>query len=120
MLGYTIGMAIDTELSWYGDKIVKNVNSGTIVALIKSGNLVKRTAKLLSPVDTGLLRSSIYQRLYKSRLTEEIYTKTEYANHVEFGTKTKRAQPYMRPALKDNIKNIENIFITEENKAIGK
>ncbi len=113
-------MGVSTELSWYGDKIVKNVNSGTIKALIRSGNIVKATAKLLSPVDTGLLRSSIYQKLDKPRLTEEVYTNTEYASHVEFGTKTQRAQPYMRPALKDNIKNIEKIFIIEENKAIGK
>ena len=137
---------MDTELTWYGDKIVKNVNAGTIKALIRAGNLVKSSAKLLVPKDTGNLSASIVKALHKPSLTETISTNSEYANYVEFGTgrfaengkgrKTPwvyedekgvghwttgmKAQPYMRPALKNNIKNIEKIFIDEEKRAIDK
>lgn len=111
-------MAVDTELTWNGDKVIKNVNLGTIRALVKSGLLVESTAKILTPVDTGNLRSSIARETDVSKLEEIVYTNVEYAKHVEFGTKHQDAQPYMRPALQDNIRNIEKIFIEEERKAI--
>lgn len=113
-------MAVDTELTWNGDKIIKNVNSGTIKALIRTGNIVHADAVLLAPKRTGVLKGSIRKELLKSKLQEIVYTKLEYAPHVEFGTKHQKAQPYMRPALKQNIKKIEKIFMDEENKAIDK
>jgi HK97 gp10 family phage protein len=116
-------MALDTELSWYGNKVIKNVNSGTIVALIRAGNLVQSTAKLLVPVDTGDLRGSIVKALNKPQLTETVSTNKEYAPAVEFGLRSNPnypIQPFMRPALKDNLKKIEKIFIQEENRAIDK
>ena len=114
---------MDTELTWYGDKIVKNVNAGTIKALIRAGNLVKSSAKLLVAKDTGNLRASIIKELHKPSLTETVSTNSEYAFAQEFGRPdllNYTFTPYMRPALKDNAKNIEKIFIDEEKKAIDK
>lgn len=119
-------MALETELTWNGDKIVKNVNSGTIRALTRSINLVQGTAKLLVPVaqkNGGTLRGSIVKAVDRAKLKAVVSTNTEYAPYVEFGLRSNPnypIQPYMRPALNDNIKKIEKIFIDEENKAIDK
>jgi HK97 gp10 family phage protein len=116
-------MAIDTELTWNGDKIIKNVNTGTIVALLRSQNLVRSTAISLVPVDTGNLRGSIVSALDKSKLKSTVSTNSEYARPVEFGKRSQPnypMQPFMRPALNDNISKIEKIFIDEETKAIDK
>jgi HK97 gp10 family phage protein len=114
---------VDTELNWFGDDVIKNVNSGTIKALIRSGTIVKNEAKLLVPVDTSNLRGSIVKALNKTALTETVSTNVEYARYVEFGLRSNPnypRQPFMRPALSNNIKNIEKIFIDEENKALDK
>lgn len=82
---------------------------------------IQKNAKYLAPVDTGKLRNSIKT---KSQITQEgveaqVYTNTEYAPYVEFGTgqrgsesnidrpagvsykadwKGQSAQPFMTPA----------------------
>jgi HK97 gp10 family phage protein len=137
---------VDTELTWNGDNVIKNVNAGTIAALIRAGQIVKTDARLKVPVDDGILRGSIVKELDRSKLTETISTNMDYAAYVEFGTGRfaeggggrstpwvykhpkfgfirtvgQKPQPYMRPALKENIDKIEKIFISEENKALGK
>lgn len=113
----------DVDLKWYGDSVIKNVNAGTIKALIRATNLVQADAKLLAPVDTGDLRGSIVKAVDNSSFTGTVSTNKEYASYVEFGLRTNPnypVQPYMRPALNDNKKNITKIFIEEENKAIDK
>jgi HK97 gp10 family phage protein len=64
---------------------------------------VQRGAKQRCPVDTGRLRSSITEALGEDSqgLVARIGTNVEYARHVEFGTVRMRAQPFLRPALKD-------------------
>lgn len=71
-------------------------------ALRRVAFLVERTAKIRCPVDTGTLRSSIHivwTRDGQGRLAAEIGTQTEYATHVEFGTRRQPAQPFFRPAI---------------------
>lgn len=63
---------------------------------------VQRNAKSLAPVDTGVLRSSIKG----NAKDHEVKTKTKYAVHQEFGTSRMKAQPFMRPALKKEEKNL--------------
>ena len=116
-------MAVDTELIWNGDKIINNVNSGTVKALIRATNLVQSTAKTLVRVDTGNLRGSITKNVDSSSLIGTVSTNSEYALAQEFGRKDLPKYgftPYMRPGLNDNKKNIEKIFIDEERKAIDK
>ena len=126
-------MALETKIEWNGDKIIKNINSGTIKALIRAGSLVKSSARLNITanhnVDTGNLRASIVNALDKPRLTEKVFTTAEhlkdvtdvsYGYYIEFGTKYFKPSPFMRPALNDNIDKIEKIFISEENKALDK
>lgn len=70
------------------------LREGLLKVAIKIGN----QAKALAPVDTGLLRNSIEAQ---STGDEEarVGTNTEYAQHVEFGTKSQSAQPFLRPAV---------------------
>ncbi len=122
MLGYTIGMAIDTELSWYGDKFIKQVGQHTIIALIKATNKVQADAKLIVAKDTTALEGSIVKSVDKVRLVGEVSTNMEYAFAQEFGRPDLEKYtytPYMRPSLKNNIPYITKTFIEEERKAIG-
>jgi len=117
-------MAKDTELTWNGDKIIKNVNAGTIKALIKSANKVQADAKLRVRKDTTNLEGSIVvSKKYLSRYTIMVLTDSKYAFAQEFGRpdlKEYGFTPYMRPSLKSNEGYIERTFIEEERKAIDK
>jgi len=113
-------MAVDTTLEWFGDKKKKDINLGTIRALIRASNLVQADAKLLVPVLSGSLRGSIVKAVNSNDLKATVSTNEEYASAVEFGTRYQKAQPYIRPALNDNLDKIRKVFITEESKAIGK
>jgi HK97 gp10 family phage protein len=63
--------------------------------------IVETHAKLLAPVDTGTLRSSITVDEV-TPLEAIIGPHTDYAEHVEFGTSRMAAQPYLRPALDEH------------------
>lgn len=62
---------------------------------------VQNSARILCPVDTGRLRSSI--KSAEGRDAEGFYvevgTNVKYARFVEFGTSRAHAQPYLRPAF---------------------
>lgn len=59
--------------------------------------LIESSAKELSPVDTGLNRSSIHA-VRESYLKWRVGVNTEYAVHLEFGTVKMPAQPFLFPA----------------------
>lgn len=97
---------------------------------------IQKNAKYLAPVDTGKLRNSIKT---KSQTTQEgveaqVYTNTEYAPYVEFGTgqrgsesninrparvsykadwKGMSAQPFMTPAYlhAENTREVEQEIV---------
>lgn len=125
------------------DKILKDVKTlkqakNLKLAISKATAIVESQAKNLCPVDTGNLRSSIHSQTIDEGLTGKVYTNTEYAPYVEFGTGQRgissgyeksnelglsyradwagqEAQPFMYPALKQNKAKI-NTMIKE---AIG-
>ena len=57
-------------------------------AVNKATQLVHGQAKALAPADTGLLRESIHMQVKDTGKAVEgrVYTNTEYAAYVEFGT----------------------------------
>lgn len=63
---------------------------------------IERDAKIMAPVDTGNLRSSISTALSgdgrAASMTAEVGPTASYGIYVEFGTSRMRAQPYLFPA----------------------
>lgn len=111
---------------------VKNISPELIKAMNKGGGLVSGRAKYRCPVDTGYLRNSIHihpAEVIGNAVTVIVYTATEYAGYVEFGTgmrggypyptginlsydqeyKGQVAQPYMMPALLESKSQINDI-----------
>lgn len=69
-------------------------------------------------VDLGTLRASIAV----DRVTAEeaiIAPHTDYAEYLEFGTRTMAARPYMRPALDDSTDEIYDAFEQVVQELIG-
>ena len=118
-------MALESKVVWNGDKKKKDINSGTIKALLRSGNIVQAATKLNltanKSVDTGNLRSSIIKAIDENKLEEVISTNVVYAAWVEFGDKSTAYQgkPYMGNALRDNKDNILKVFISEGKKSVN-
>ena len=68
------------------------------------------------PVKTGRLRASIQVLPERKRgLLQRVGTNVKYAPHVEFGTSTQEAQPYIYPAYRAMVpkivKRLEQIII---------
>ena len=102
---------------WYGDKYIKSVSDAKRMGLTGAAMVVQGSAVLLSPVDTGNLRSSINFKV-ESEDEARVGTNVDYAPHVEFGTKKMSAQPYLRPALDNNRNQIEKMIADAISKAV--
>ena len=104
-------------LSGLGGDIKESARKG----LERGAKKIQKNAKMLAPVDTGNLRNSIKtnSKTELDKVEAQIFTNTEYAPYVEFGTgergresdidrpegisykgdwKGQTAQPYMTPA----------------------
>lgn len=73
-----------------------------------AGLLLEGAAKNNAPRDLGTLIGSIRSR--NDDETATVFTPLEYAPYQEYGTRKMRAQPYMRPALDKNRKNIISLY----------
>lgn len=112
-------MAKDVELKWYGDRKKKQMNSAMIKTLHRGINVVDGAVKLRTPVDTGLLRSDNISSVDESKLIAQETNKTEYAPHVEFGTRYQSAQPFLRAGLIESSKKVIQIANKEAGDALG-
>ena len=94
--------------SWMGS-ISDEIADEVINAVDKSTSNVHKGARFRVPVDTGDLRKSITKEMNSSRTNPEgeVYTELEYGDDVELGTYKQRAQPYMFPALEDELPKFE-------------
>lgn len=79
----------------------------------EAARMVQRSARDIVPVGTpestgvkgyvgGTLKASIQVNHLPKQQSSVVYTTTEYAPYVEFGTRKMRAQPFMRPAIEVN------------------
>lgn len=78
-----------------------------MAAVIRKGAMdIQRDAKILAPVDTGNLRSSISTDYTgdgrHGTMTAEIGPTAHYGIYLEFGTSKMRAQPFLFPATDRN------------------
>lgn len=83
------------------DKLLNGQDGPVAKMLARRAVQVERLAKILCPVDTGRLRSSIAWRFDRDArgLFAAIGTNVSYAAPVEFGTSRQRPQPFLRPAI---------------------
>lgn len=98
--------------------------------------VVESQAKALAPVDTGSLKTSISHKVDEVRKEATVGAAEDYSIYVEFGTglyaengngrkdgwaykdemgkvhftRGQKPQPYLRPAFKNNKKNIQNLL----------
>ena len=95
------------------DRLTQRFNKIATMELIgavnKATQLVHGQAKALAPADTGLLRESIHMQVKDTGKAVEgrVYTNTEYAAYVEFGTGVKGngTYPYQVEGLSLEYKN---------------
>lgn len=83
-------------------KALKNAAAEQIQAALEEiGMKAENHAKLICPVDTGLLRNSITHT--QEDKTAIIGSNVEYAPYVELGTSKRAATPFLTPAIQDNV-----------------
>ena len=99
-----------TKVEWYGDKVSRGTKDTVEKKIRQSTILVLTDAVLNCPVDTGRLRNSLDIETGKD--VGVVYTNVDYAPDVELGTENPNypIQPFLRPALFNNEKNIKRIF----------
>ena len=82
-----------------------------------NGRLFKRTGNLGFRV--GVLTGSI-RHMKKGNPDEGVGGPTPHAMLVELGTEKARAQPYLRPAMENNINAATDAFVREYEKALDR
>jgi HK97 gp10 family phage protein len=70
---------------------------------------VKAQAESLAPTRTGYLSNSISVKSQDWQM--EIGAEAAYASAVEFGTRNQRAQPFLAPAVEENLPNLERVML---------
>lgn len=132
MEGFTVKITSNVE------KVLEELDATIHNALVRCGREASTRAQLLAPVDNGLLRQSITYKVNGDEV--QIGTNVEYAAYVELGTgkyypggrKTpwtyqdgdgkwhmtygQRAQPFLKPAIEDNLEQYQAIIKDEFNK----
>jgi HK97 gp10 family phage protein len=112
-------------------KLVAELGDAAAEALDKAAKagaeIVLSAAKQKVPVDTGELRDSLIlkkSRTRKPNIRSQYYvTKKSGAEHfapVELGTSKMKAQPFLRPAIDENKRNIAKTVNDEMLRAVGR
>lgn len=89
-------------------EVVKEISTREEVALEAVGQFALGRVKTLTAVDTDNLRPS--NDYYINGKTLTIGNTAEYSSYVEQGTRKMKAQPYLKPGVLNNIKQIEQIL----------
>jgi len=77
-------------------------------AIEKTVFKVEQQSKINTPVDTGRLRASHYTEF--SNLRGAVGTDTNYDIFVHEGTRYMKARPYLRTAIDETSKSIDDYF----------
>lgn len=105
-------MSVSIELKGAGPvlKRLKNLSdmSGIRKIVQLNGSEMMQKAQREAPVDTGQLRRSIQLDIIDGGMTAKVSANTEYAAYVEYGTRFMGAQPYLRPALRDQAEQFRS------------
>lgn len=78
--------------------------------------LIERESKIVTPVDTGRLRGSIFSTIHQTYAT--VQPNTDYAIYVHEGTRFMSPRPFMAEGTQNAAKDIEDLFSNEIKKAL--
>ena len=70
--------------------------------------------------DTGRLRDSLFVRTSADGLSAEVGTDLDYGAHLEFGTQTRPARPWLHPAFEATRKRIKDRIRAAAKDAVSK
>jgi HK97 gp10 family phage protein len=90
-------------------QVQRAIDDAVDATLEAIGLYVEGEAILRCPVDTGNLKGSLTHKVDKPDKEVHIGTNVDYAAYVEKGTSRMRAQPYLEPAVMNNVSNIKQI-----------
>lgn len=91
-------------------------------AVMKAGLIIQAGAQKRSPKRTGRNAASINTKLVGSGVSAsaDVSTGTDYGPFLEMGTARMAAQPYMRPALREEGPAAQRAYAEVMKGAIGK
>ena len=92
-------MPIDSTFTWLGDKVLQAITGDIERKLHTAGAAIRSRAYMLAPKKTGAMAASIDYRVVGSTLT--IFVGAPYGMFQEFGTRSIRPHPDIRPALNE-------------------
>ena len=104
-----------------GDELVRSIRNrlgaDRVVPVIRRNtSQAQAKAMRLAAVDTGFMKRSITMRLDISGLAGYITAGAEYSPYLEYGTRKMDAQPFMRPAAREQAP----IFLSDMKNLIRK
>jgi HK97 gp10 family phage protein len=76
---------------------------------------VKTHAQQLAPVRSGNLRDSIFVKT--QNWNAQVGAEVPYAAAIEFGTLRTQARPFLQPALKEHLPQLEQVLVAALNAA---
>lgn len=81
-------------------------------AVQKTTFVISRQSRINTPVATGRLRASHYERFYGSGLnfSGEVGTHTSYDRFVHEGTRFMKARPYLSDAISQEQTTVDKFF----------
>lgn len=86
----------------------ENATLDDVKSIVKmNGSELTYETQWKAPLDTGTLERSITQEIKDGGLTSITEPHTDYAGHVEWGTRYMAAQPYFRPVFKKQSKQFK-------------
>lgn len=88
------------------------------IAIRQAVLTIGRQSRQNTPVDTGRLRASTYEKF--SNLKGEIGTNTEYDLFVHEGTRYMRARPYLRNAIQATDSSVQGFFTVAVQRTLDK
>lgn len=102
---------MEIKIKSHIDEVNAELNKKIALALSKVGFRAEDHVKALAPFDTGRLRGSITHLVDDRSVT--IGTNVEYGKYQELGTSKMKAQPFLWPAIVNNIDEYKGIIRNE-------
>jgi HK97 gp10 family phage protein len=97
-------------------KLANALNIDLMPVQKAGARLVQKTAKDLAPVDNDALRGTIFVDTDED--TAYVAAPMEYAIHQEFGTRYQKGKSFLRPALQQRKKAIQDAVKRHVNNTI--